>query len=61
MAREDSGLPQWSEIAAVIRGAPCYTSPGRHRHKDGSEVPVEVCPPASSTRAGSTSSPSHVT
>ncbi|MEW6691564.1 MAG: diguanylate cyclase [Pseudomonadota bacterium] len=43
LQKDVTGLPQWSEIAAVIRGAPCYTFLGRHRHKDGSEVPVEVC------------------
>lgn len=37
-----TGLPQWADIARVIRGASCYTFLGRHRHKDGGEVPVEV-------------------
>ncbi|WP_079415416.1 GGDEF domain-containing protein [Thiomonas intermedia] len=37
-----TGLPQWADIAGVIRGASCYTFLGRHRHKDGGEVPVEV-------------------
>jgi PAS domain S-box-containing protein len=37
-----TGLPQWSEIAAVIRRAAPYTFVGRHRHAQGHEVPVEV-------------------
>lgn len=37
-----TGLPQWSDIAAVIRGSDCYTFVGRHRHAKGHEVPVEV-------------------
>lgn len=37
-----AGLPHWSEIAAVVRSAACYTFVGRHRHKDGHEVAVEV-------------------
>ena len=37
-----TGAPQWSEIAAVIRSAPCYTFVGRHRHAAGHEVAVEV-------------------
>ncbi len=36
------GLPQWGDIAAVIRSRPCYTFVGRHRHAAGHEVPVEV-------------------
>jgi two-component system, sensor histidine kinase and response regulator len=37
-----TGLPQWSDIAAVIRATPCYTFVGRHRHAQGHEVAVEV-------------------
>ena len=37
-----SGAPHWSEIAAVIRSAPCFTFIGRHRHALGHEVSVEV-------------------
>ena len=37
-----TGLPAWSDIAAVIRATPCYTFVGRHRHALGHEVPVEV-------------------
>ncbi|MEW6764266.1 MAG: diguanylate cyclase [Pseudomonadota bacterium] len=42
LQKDVTGLPQWSEIAKVIRSVPCYTFVGRHRHKDGSEIPVEV-------------------
>lgn len=37
-----TGLPAWSDIAAVIRATPCYTFVGRHRHAQGHEVAVEV-------------------
>ena len=33
-----TGLPAWSDIAAVIRATPCYTFVGRHRHALGHEV-----------------------
>ena len=36
------GAPQWADIAAVIRANPSYTFIGRHRHRDGHEVAVEV-------------------
>ena len=36
------GMPQWSEIAAVIRAQDCFTFVGRHRHADGHEIHVEV-------------------
>ena len=36
------GLPQWTEIAEVIRHQSPYVFVGRHRHADGQEVPVEV-------------------
>jgi diguanylate cyclase (GGDEF)-like protein/PAS domain S-box-containing protein len=36
------GLPQWSLIAAEIRKADPYVFMGRHRHKRGHEIPVEV-------------------
>ena len=44
LQKDVTGQPQWSDIAQVIRGAACYsyTFVGRHRHKDGGEVPVEV-------------------
>jgi diguanylate cyclase (GGDEF)-like protein/PAS domain S-box-containing protein len=42
LQKDVSGLPQWSEIAAVIRAGECFTFVGRHRHKEGYEVAVEV-------------------
>ena len=36
------GLPQWAEIAQAIRSQSPYVFVGRHRHRDGHEVPVEV-------------------
>ena len=36
------GAPQWGDIAAVIRTQSPYVFVGRHRHRDGHEVPVEV-------------------
>ncbi|MEN9844734.1 MAG: hypothetical protein RLZZ612_2563 [Pseudomonadota bacterium] len=37
------GLPAWSEIAEVVRSAdPYYVFVGRHRHKLGHEISVEV-------------------
>ncbi|WP_130483242.1 sensor domain-containing diguanylate cyclase [Sphaerotilus mobilis] len=36
------GMPQWTEIAEVIRRQPPYVFIGRHRHREGHEVPVEV-------------------
>jgi PAS domain S-box-containing protein len=42
LQKDVTGLPQWSEIAAVIRATPCYTFVGRHRHAAGHEVAVEV-------------------
>jgi diguanylate cyclase (GGDEF)-like protein/PAS domain S-box-containing protein len=42
LQKDVSGLPHWSEIAAVIRAGECFTFVGRHRHKDGHEVAVEV-------------------
>lgn len=36
------GLPQWAEIAEVIRTQSPYVFVGRHRHREGHEVPVEV-------------------
>lgn len=36
------GMPQWSEIAAVIRQSQSYLFVGRHRHQAGHEVAVEV-------------------
>lgn len=42
LQKDVTGLPQWSDIAEVIRSSACYTFIGRHRHKDGGEIPVEV-------------------
>jgi PAS domain S-box-containing protein len=42
LQKDVTGAPQWSEIAAVIRAASCYTFVGRHRHAQGHEVAVEV-------------------
>ena len=42
LQKDVTGAPAWQDIAAVIRGAGCYTFVGRHRHADGHEVPVEV-------------------
>jgi PAS domain S-box-containing protein len=42
LQKDVTGAPQWSEIAAVIRSAPCFTFVGRHRHAQGHEVTVEV-------------------
>jgi hypothetical protein len=37
-----TGLPAWSEIAAVMRSLPACTFVGRHRHAAGHELSVEV-------------------
>lgn len=37
-----TGLPQWTDIAEVIRQGECFTFVGRHRHRDGHEIPVEI-------------------
>lgn len=42
LQKDVHGMPQWSEIAAAIRATDCYRFNGRHRHKDGHEVVVEV-------------------
>ncbi len=42
LQKDVTGLPQWKDIAEVIRGAACYTFVGRHRHQDGGEIAVEV-------------------
>jgi PAS domain S-box-containing protein len=42
LQKDVRGLPQWTEIAAAIRQQPPYVFVGRHRHRDGHEVPVEV-------------------
>jgi PAS domain S-box-containing protein len=42
LQKDVQGMPQWSEIAQVIRSQAPYVFVGRHRHRDGREVPVEV-------------------
>ncbi len=42
LQKDVHGLPQWSEIAAAIRGSECFRFLGRHRHQQGHEVEVEV-------------------
>jgi PAS domain S-box-containing protein len=42
LQKDVRGLPQWTAIAAAIRQQPPYVFVGRHRHRDGHEVPVEV-------------------
>lgn len=42
LQKDVSGLPQWSEISAVIRQQAAFTFVGRHRHAEGYEVSVEV-------------------
>lgn len=37
-----TGLPQWADIAQAIRATDCFTFVGRHRHREGHEVAVEV-------------------
>lgn len=42
LQKDVKGKPQWSEIAQVIRSQSVFTFVGRHQHKDGHEIPVEV-------------------
>ncbi len=42
LQKDVTGLPQWGEIAAVIRRQRDYTFVGRHRHAQGHELAVEV-------------------
>lgn len=42
LQKDVTGLPQWADIAAAIRASDCYTFCGRHRHRDGHELAVEV-------------------
>ncbi len=42
LQKDIHGLPQWSEIAEIIRASDCYRFIGRHRHRDGHEIEVEV-------------------
>lgn len=36
------GIEQWGSIAQAIRATNCFVFVGQHRHRSGSEVPVEV-------------------
>jgi diguanylate cyclase (GGDEF)-like protein/PAS domain S-box-containing protein len=42
LQKDVQGLPQWDEIRKVIESSNAYTFVGRHRHKEGGEVAVEV-------------------
>ena len=42
LQKDVQGLPQWGEIRQVIEAGSAYTFVGRHRHKSGGEVGVEV-------------------
>ncbi len=42
LQKDVHGLPQWSEIATVIRGQACFRFIGRHQHQQGHEIEVEV-------------------
>ncbi len=42
LQKDVQNLPQWQEIKAVIESDSPFTFIGRHAHKDGSEMPVEV-------------------
>lgn len=42
LQKDVTGLPQWGQIAEVIRQSSPYVFVGRHRHRDGHEISVEV-------------------
>jgi len=42
LQKDVHGLPQWSDIADAILSTDCYRFVGRHRHREGHEVEVEV-------------------
>lgn len=42
LQKDVHGLPQWTDIAAEIYKTDCFRFLGRHAHKDGHEVEVEV-------------------
>jgi diguanylate cyclase (GGDEF)-like protein/PAS domain S-box-containing protein len=42
LQKDVTGLPAWADIAQVIRSADPYVFVGRHRHKQGHEISVEV-------------------
>ena len=42
LQKDVTGLPQWSDMAQVIRQSQPYVFVGSHRHRDGHELAVEV-------------------
>lgn len=42
LQKDVTGMPQWSDIADSIRQSSPYVFLGRHRHREGHEVSVEV-------------------
>lgn len=42
LQRDVTGQAQWADIAAAIRSTACFNFVGRHRHKAGHEIAVEV-------------------
>ena len=42
LQKDVTGMPQWAQIAETIRQSSPYVFVGRHCHKNGHEVPVEV-------------------
>ncbi len=42
LQKDVHGAPQWNEIANIIRSDECFRFIGRHLHKQGHEVDVEV-------------------
>lgn len=42
LQKDVTGLPQWTDVASVIKSQPSFTFVGRHRHHNGGEIAVEV-------------------
>lgn len=42
LQKDVTGLPQWQEVAEVVRKSDYFTFVGRHLHKKGGEIAVEV-------------------
>lgn len=42
LQKDVTGMPQWTQIAESIRQSSPYIFLGRHRHRDGHEVSVEI-------------------
>jgi diguanylate cyclase (GGDEF)-like protein/PAS domain S-box-containing protein len=42
LQKDVHGLPQWSQIAQIIAAESCFRFNGRHLHKQGYEIEVEV-------------------